>query len=253
MDAIEKSRAGIDGQLLGIGIGVPIWLVQDSRTADNNLFGSIEASLGERFGRTVHVHNNVRAYASYLSGQPAGAGDFALITLRTGVGFGLYMGGKVVQGENGLAGELAHMQADAHGSLCRCGGRGCVETLVGEQAILQRYSAAAGRNCASLSALASLAADGDRGALDALRQSAEILAIPTASLVLTLDIPKIILAGPFGESGILFARMLEERIKTKLFARQKPMVLYDPLDSEGFLHGAALIAMRDFYLPLLRA
>jgi hypothetical protein len=47
--------------------------------------------------------------------------------------------------------------------------------------------------------------------------------------------------------------MLEERIKTKLFARQKPMVLYDPLDSEGFLHGAALIAMRDFYLPLLRA
>ena len=54
--------------------------------------------------------------------------DFIYIKLVHGIGAGLVLDRRLYRGTNGLAGELAHIHADADGPLCRCGGRGCLMT-----------------------------------------------------------------------------------------------------------------------------
>ena len=61
--------------------------------------------------------------------------NFAVITLGTGVGLGLYINGGIVDGNNGLAGEFGHFVIRRSGRECNCGNLGCLETYAGAKAL----------------------------------------------------------------------------------------------------------------------
>ncbi|MDD7559377.1 MAG: ROK family protein [Porphyromonas sp.] len=119
----------------GIGIGAP----------NGNYFtGSIDFApnlpwrgriplahmLGEATGIPVALTNdaNAAAIGEMTYGAARGMKDFIEITLGTGVGSGIVVGGKLVYGHDGFAGEIGHTIIRRNGRMCGCGRQGCVET-----------------------------------------------------------------------------------------------------------------------------
>jgi predicted NBD/HSP70 family sugar kinase len=85
----------------------------------------LAADFGRRLGVPVWIENDANLGAL---GAAADMADFIYIKLVHGIGAGLVLDRRLYRGTGGLAGELAHIHADADGPLCRCGGRGCLMT-----------------------------------------------------------------------------------------------------------------------------
>ncbi|MEV4459912.1 ROK family transcriptional regulator [Microbispora sp. NPDC049633] len=121
------------GALQAIGIGVPGW-------GDRSRADGVAEVFAQRFHAAVTVDNNVRfaGLAEALHAQSDSVRDLIYLRLSDGVGGGLVVGGQLVRGSRGFAGELGHVTAVVGGAQCRCGKRGCVETVASAPAILAR-------------------------------------------------------------------------------------------------------------------
>ncbi|MFK5584102.1 ROK family protein [Serinicoccus sp. LYQ131] len=144
IDTLSQETGVHFGALQGIGIGVPGPYLADSpgmpaaswthRLAPEG----VESAFTERFGAPVVIDNNTRlaALAEALA-RPDVVEDLLYVRLSDGVGGGLVVSGRLVTGSRGFAGEIGHVTADPSGSLCRCGKRGCLETIACVPAIFQ--------------------------------------------------------------------------------------------------------------------
>ncbi|WP_248962200.1 ROK family transcriptional regulator [Sphaerisporangium perillae] len=121
------------GALQAIGIGVPGW-------GDHSRADGVAELFAERFHAAVIVDNNVRfaGLAEALHAQSDSVRDLIYLRLSDGVGGGLVVGGQLARGHKGFAGELGHVTVVPGGAQCRCGKRGCVETVASVPAILGR-------------------------------------------------------------------------------------------------------------------
>ena len=119
--------------LLGIGIGVPGAVSKGVVNCCVNLgWGvvAIEEELMKLTGLPVKASNdaNVAALGEYWKGGGLGCDNVVFVTLGTGVGGGIIVDGKLMNGAHGSGGELGHMVLDAkETAVCGCGKRGCVE------------------------------------------------------------------------------------------------------------------------------
>jgi predicted NBD/HSP70 family sugar kinase len=148
------SQAGLPRRrLLGVGAAISAPVRRDGASVVTRgiLPGwsavSPQRELARRLGVPVHVGNdaNLGALAEVRTGAARGASDVVYLMLSSGVGGGLVLGGSLFTGHTGMTGELGHVQVDPHGDLCRCGNRGCLETVAGAQALLARLRPALGR------------------------------------------------------------------------------------------------------------
>jgi glucokinase len=119
--------------------------------------------VSERTGLPVFVDNdaNVAALAEHLLGAARGAENAVMLTIGTGIGGGLILGGEVYRGSTGAGAELGHTVIDLNGPPCQgnCPGRGCVETMASGTAIGREGREAAARNPDS--AIGELLAEGE--------------------------------------------------------------------------------------------
>jgi glucokinase len=155
--------------VVAVGLGIPATINHDSGVAVSavNLPLSdlpIRDLVSERVGLPVYVDNdaNVAALAEYLYGAGRGADDLVLLTVGTGIGGGLILGGEVYRGATGAGAELGHTVIDINGPPCQgnCPGRGCIETLASGTALAREGLAAAESDPDSV--LAAILADGKR-------------------------------------------------------------------------------------------
>jgi len=134
--ALEEAarRAGL-GRATAIGVAVPgplnihTGLVYAAPHVKSWKTFPLRARLERALGRTVIVENDANAWAlgEYWRGAARGKRDVVLLTLGTGVGGGLIVGGKIVHGRSGMAGELGHVTVEPDGMRCDCGAFGCLE------------------------------------------------------------------------------------------------------------------------------
>ncbi|CAM3572710.1 ROK family transcriptional regulator [Isoptericola cucumis] len=138
------AREGLHfGALQAVGIGVPGPYAGDSSGGSPVAWhrhatpGGLHDAFADRFGTPVFVDNNTRlaALAEAVS-RPDGPTDLIYVRLSDGVGGGLVVAGSLVRGARGFSGELGHVTADPGGVTCRCGKRGCLETIASVPAIL---------------------------------------------------------------------------------------------------------------------
>jgi glucokinase len=164
---IGEARAACPGAV-AVGLGIPATIDHEKGVAISavnlpldNL--PIRDLASERTGLPVFVDNdaNVAALAEHLFGAAKGADNAVLLTIGTGIGGGLILGGEVYRGAHGAGAELGHTVIDLDGPECQgnCPGRGCVETLASGTAIGREGRAAAEREPDSL--LGQMLADGD--------------------------------------------------------------------------------------------
>ena len=99
----------------------------------------VRARLQERFTAPVLLDNDATcaAHAEAAYGAGRGASSMLLVTLGTGIGGGLVLGGRVWRGHHGMSGEFGHMQVVPDGAPCECGRRGCWEQYCSGNALVR--------------------------------------------------------------------------------------------------------------------
>lgn len=148
-EALEKAEASLD-EIAGIGVSAPGPL--DNRTgtlyAPPNLPAwngtPLRDILREKYKRPVFVENdaNAAALGEYLFGAGRGSRDMVYLTVSTGIGGGVIVDGRILEGVNGTAAELGHITIDWHGERCSCGSVGCLEALASGTAIARKANEA---------------------------------------------------------------------------------------------------------------
>lgn len=165
------------------------------------------ASLAQVLGVPVVVDNdaNLAALAEARTGAGRGADNVVMLTIGTGIGAGMVLGGRVHRGRS-HAGEVGHMTMQPDGAPCACGLRGCWETLVSGRRLDQEAAALALRDPEGLVAglssgaqptavhLSAAAAAGDEAAKAVLADAGRWLGRGMANLVAILD-PDVVVVG----------------------------------------------------------
>src|SRR4051812_715663 len=168
-DVLERAGATMD-EVVGVGMGVPGPISRDSGTLGSSTILPawvgipVAAALTERLGVPVYADNdaNLGALAEATFGAGRGFSEIAYLKLSSGIGAGLILDGRIFRGRNGTAGEIGHVILDEDGLVCRCGNRGCLETLAGEQGLVEAMRRSHGTDL-DLPKLLELAKAGDVG------------------------------------------------------------------------------------------
>jgi len=215
-----------------------------------------------RFGVPVHVGNdaNVAALAEHRFGAGRGYDDMIYMTISTGIGGGIVLGGRLFLGHKGLAGEIGHTVLQPNGPQCSCGNRGCLEALASGTAIghQARTLAASGRAPAILAAaqgeaaqvsarsVGLAAAQGDKVALRLLRQAGRHIGIAIANLMHLFNPQCFVLGGGVTQTGeLLFKpirRAARRNVQVPQYAEGVEIVPAALGEDVGLLGALALVS-----------
>ena len=256
-------QVGGKDKIRGIGVGAP----------NGNYFnGSIEFApnlpwkgkiplaqmIQERIGIPVALTNdaNAAAIGEMTYGAARGMKDFIVITLGTGVGSGIVVGGQLVYGHDGFAGELGHMIVRRNGRMCGCGRQGCLETYTSATGV-----ARTAREYLSIRSDESLlrsidvdaitskdvydaAMQGDALALEIFEATGAILGESFADFVTFSSPEAIILFGGLTKSGDLLMNPIKHHMEKNLLPiyKGKTKLLFSQLkESDAAVLGASAL------------
>jgi predicted NBD/HSP70 family sugar kinase len=238
---------------LGIGVSVPgtvdrytgLVAVAPNLEWRDVAFGTLLADKLAS-GTTVSIGNDadLAVLAEHSRGRARGIDDVVFLLGRVGVGAGIISNGRPLRGYDGYAGEIGHNVVDVAGPACHCGKHGCVETYIGEAALLRLT----GRDeTPTEEATAAVFADAraeDPQALRAVRDVAESLGRAIASLVNTLNPQLVVLGGHLAELLDIARPDVERALREYAFESQARDVQLVPptFGSDSALLGAAELA-----------
>ena len=216
----------------------------------------------ERLGLAVEVDNDANAamLAEWRAGAARGHDDAVLLTIGTGIGGGLVVGGRLARGAIGAGAELGHMVIDADGPPCPggCPGRGCLEAFVSGEAISRAGAQAAVAHPASrlgraLSAgrpvtgplVTELAWDGDDAARAVLMRCGEHLGVGIASLVNIFNPSVVVIGGGVIAAGEMLLGPAREVVAARALPPARDVVDVVParFGEEAGMLGAAMLAL----------
>jgi predicted NBD/HSP70 family sugar kinase len=218
---------------------------------------SVAAALEERLAPLavpVLVDNeaNLAALGELWLGIGGECGDYVHVSGEIGVGGGVVVDGALFRGSRGFAGEIGHVVVDPDGDECLCGGRGCLERVAGQEAILRAAglpSAATTRLGQDGNAMHELVArleQGDERAHAAVRDAADALGIGLSGVVNIIDPDTIILGGTYASIAPWLTAPLVERLSRQVMgARSRTVqVRQSVLGPDGAVRGAAALVVR---------
>ncbi|MBZ5737046.1 ROK family transcriptional regulator [Nocardioides mangrovi] len=204
------AAAGIDrDQLQAVGMCVPAPLDRrSSRIRAGILPGWRDVSpadeLRRRLDVPVHADNdaNLGALAELTHGAARGCGDVVYVKVSSGLGAGIVLGGRLHRGATGIAGEIGHVQVGEDGQVCRCGNRGCLETMVAAPRLLELLQPAYDEPL-SVERVLELAADGDAATARVLSDAGRSIGRALADLANSLNPEAIVVGGSLGTAAPL--------------------------------------------------
>lgn len=189
--------------IVGIGVGAP-GLVNTREGVVVNAVNlewqdlPLGQLLEKKYKIPVSILNDSQATAIgefVYGGEHANDGNLIVVNVKHGIGSGILVNGRLFQGDGGGAGEIGHVVVQENGELCRCGKRGCLETISSARAVLRQL------NLKSLDEARSAFDSGDAKARQVIKNTAHYLGISLANLIGILNIQKIIITGDMTQFG----------------------------------------------------
>lgn len=251
------------GSPTGIGLGIAGFVGIDGiAVAAPNTKGlegvDLTALLGARHGIPVRVDNDANCVGIAAAHGRDTDGGLIAVTLGTGIGSGLILGGGLYRGRHGFAGEPGHMVVDPSGPPCPCGGTGCWERFASGSGLawLARRAALAGLAPSLIEAAGSVDAiegttvtrlldTGDQGAETVFEEFVFYLTLGISNLIMLLDPTQVVLGGGLVVLGDRLLdgieRCLGERFPAAVQNRTTTVVIAE-LGEEAGAWGAALLA-----------
>lgn len=212
---------------------------------------------------------NAAALAEWWIGAGRGVKDLIYITVSTGIGGGIIIGGKMVHGVTGAAGEIGHMTIDINGPLCHCGNRGCLEVLASGPAIARvaREEIAAGRPTTMLETAGGkpeaitgetvdrAARTGDALAGEIFDRAGTYLGVGVANLINLLNPARIIIGGGVSKAGDLLFAPVKRTVRERALKRPATDAQIVPAalgDDAGVVGAGAVVFLRTTGLTQLQ-
>lgn len=243
---------------VGIGCGGPMtW--PDGDVSPLNIPAwrgfPLRARVAERFaGLPVRLHNDAMCAvaAEHWLGAGRGHDNVMGMVVSTGVGGGLILGGRAIDGATGNAGHIGHIVVVPGGQDCGCGGRGCIEAetrgpRVAEWAVRTGWKPPAGtEQHPSARDLADDARAGDPIAREAFARAGRLLGLGIASAVALLDVSLVTVGGGLSQTGpLLFEPLrLAYREHARVHYARDVQIVPAALDQAAGLVGAAALVLR---------
>ncbi len=256
-ETVRRSRPA-DETPIGVAVAVAgivrntdglVRLAPNLGWVDEPLRERLAAGLGLAVPVDVANESDLGGLAEFRRGAARGADDVLYVHGEVGVGGGIIVDGRPLDGIGGYGGEIGHIPVNPDGRPCRCGSTGCWETEVGERALLARagYPLDGGR--AAVDAVLADAAAGRPAALEAIAATGHWLGIGLAGLVNILNPRRVVLGGLFSRVHPLVDGQVEAGLDHYALAAPRQLVSVVPstLGVDAPLLGAAELAFE----PLL--
>jgi predicted NBD/HSP70 family sugar kinase len=207
---------------------------------------------GPSFPLAADNEANLAALAELWEGTARGLSDVLYVSGEIGVGAGIIVRGELFRGAQGFGGEFGHMTVDPNGRACACGSRGCLETFVGLEALLESAgldpsgAATTTGSGEPVSDLAGRARMGDEQALAALGEAGRWLGLGVASAANLLNFQAVVLGGFFAQLATWLAAPIAHELETHVLASEwaVPRLLPSTLGPEAAVRGAAAQSLR---------
>lgn len=218
-EVVEAVAAETDAGPAPVGVGIPgsisprSGLIRNGNSTWLNgrpFLGDLQSAMG----RKVRLANDANCFtlSEATDGAAAGAPVVFGVIVGTGCGGGLVVGGRIVEGKNGIAGEWGHMPlpwaeaAEHPGPACWCGRRGCMEVFVSGKAFEADFAQASGRTLAAPE-IAAEAHEGRPEAAEALKRYVSRLGRGLAAICDVVDPDVVVLGGGMSNVEALYTRL----------------------------------------------
>lgn len=240
--------------LVGIGVGAPglintregIVLNAVNLGWENLPLGSL---LQKKYKLPVLILNDSQATAvgEYVYGNKHEPDEnLIVVNVKYGIGAGILLNGQLFQGDGGGAGEIGHVVVQENGELCRCGKRGCLETVSSARAVMRHLK------MKSLDAVYSAFESGDAKVTETIDRAAHYLGVSLANLIGTLNIQKIVLTGDMTRFGASWFESVNDSMQNAALTRMSDRTQLElgALDYRACILGASAFLLQDGYSPL---
>jgi predicted NBD/HSP70 family sugar kinase len=205
--------------VIGAGMGLPGPIEQVGGTVGSSAIlpgwiGMTAASeMRRRLDFPVLVDNdaNLGALAEAAFGAGQDAGDLIYLKVSSGIGAGLILNGRLYRGSAGLAGELGHVLVDPDGIVCRCGNRGCLETIAATGALVDLLRRSHGEDLTT-EAMLEAARRGDLGCRRVIHDAGRALGQVVATLLNVLNPELLVVGGDLAGAGDLLLDGMRESV-----------------------------------------
>lgn len=262
--ALDAFAVSMD-KLLGIGISVPGMVDIDTQKvvfAPNLGWHNVDirARLMNQWNTPVYIENE--AMASAICENWLGAcqeiSNFVCINIRSGIGAGIFAGGKPYRGAGGSAGEVGHIVVDENGPRCGCGNYGCLETMASTARIVENARKLVRQGIVSslneyhdldeisIDKIVDAARAGDEAARNILLEASRYLGIAISNIVNTLNPSKIVI----GKEFVKFADMVMDHVKNIAACKalkspaSKVEIVASDIGEKASTLGAAIIPLK---------
>jgi glucokinase len=263
IDAKLVDRKMTRDDLIGVGIGIPGPITKDGSVLGCVNLGwgifNVEEKLSQMLGGVkVKAGNdaNVAALGETWQGGGRGFEDIVLVTLGTGVGGGIIIGGKIIPGSNGAAGEIGHMPAvvGRDAEVCGCGKKGCLETVASATGIVRETkkllekseddSSLRKKKELTCKDIVDAAKEGDKLALKAVDKLTFALGKSIAGIAAVTNPQVIVIGGGVSKAGKFLLDKIEEYFNEYAFhATKNVKFALATLGNDAGMYGAAALIL----------
>ncbi|MGH3693061.1 MAG: ROK family transcriptional regulator [Pseudonocardiaceae bacterium] len=248
-------QARVDrSQVRGIGVSVPgpLELSTGGNPSVSNVACWQGVDIAEELSGRVELpvqlltEVNAAALGELACGASRSTADMAYIRLSTSVEAALVIKGEVYPGSSGLAGQFGHITIDEYGPVCRCGNRGCLETLVGGPHLLDLLPRWPGQDRPTLRGLVQAAIEGDLGSRRVIGDGGRAVGVAAAMLCNVLNPSQIVLGGELAQAGELLLDPIRQALERRTLpaAAQRVEVRCGELGDRAAVTGALATVVR---------
>ncbi len=250
IDMLERLLANNWRPIVGIGIGAPglihtrQGIVLRAVNLDWENF-PLAHLLEERFHLPVSILNDSQATAigEFVYGKQPSRSNLVVVNIRHGIGAGILINGRLFQGDGSAAGEIGHVVVRPDGEVCRCGKRGCLETIASAGAVIRRTGTT------SLSEALERWEHGDPALQSIITEAGNALGEALAHLVGALNIHCIVLTGEMTRFGEAWLDTVRQSMQKTAFHPlvQDTCLEIGTLDYRACILGAAAFMVLENY------
>ncbi len=257
--SIEEKRAEKNGNIVGIGLGIPGPVTDDGTVLKcANIHWPVFNVKEKLFDLTgvanIRVGNdaNVAALGEMWKGGGRGFDSIVMVTLGTGVGGGVILGGKILTGTKGAAGEIGHMTVEYdEEEICNCGTKGCLEQYASATGIVRL----AKKQMVETSTLAKIdnltakdvfdeAKAGDAYALHIVDRFARYLGVALGNVAQIIDPEAFVIGGGVARAGSIITESIEKYYNDSvMFALRGKQFNLAELGNDAGIYGAVRMVL----------
>ena len=257
VDSIEEKRETFEGNIKGIGVGIPGPVTADGTVLKCANLGWDVFSVSNKLASLTGVGNvkvgndaNVAALGEMWKGAGEGEKDLIMVTLGTGVGGGIIIDGHPVVGAHGAGGEIGHITVrNDETETCGCGRKGCLEqyaSATGLVRLTKRYFEKNTKNSIlnkkeiTAKEVFDAAKAGDEAALEITQEFGAYLGQALVNLAATVDPAVFVIGGGVSKAGDILLDIVRKYFYDHAFyGNQKTKILLATLGNDAGIYGAA--------------